>query len=432
MRSPLRFFALCSLSFGTAAFPAAAQTPPQKLTRADAEAAALRNQPQLQGALFRAQASKQVVGEVRSAYYPLAYGSLSGAEAIQNSRIGAGGLNNPSVFSRYANGVTVSQLVTDFGRTGNLEKTALLQAQSQEQNAKVTRADVLLRVDVAYYRALRAIAVQRVAEETLKARQLVTDQVTLLAQNNLKSGLDVSFANVNLSEAKLLAAQARSDVDAAFAELSAAMGYPNSHNFELADDSLPPPPQTDPAPLIEQALRERPDVAAQRFSRDSFRAFARAERDLWFPTVTAVGSAGLIPAGESPLASRWAAAGFNVTIPIFNGLLFHSRHAEANYRAQAADADERATEEQVSRDVRMAWLNANTAYQRVGLTGELLAHATEALNLAQARYNLGLSSIIELSQAQLNVTQAELQQAAAKYEYQMGVAALNYQRGVLR
>src|SRR5580698_481032 len=98
-----------------------------------------------------------------------------------------------------------------------------LHARAQEENVTTSRADVLLQVDSAYYDSLKAQAVLQVAEETVKDRRLVSDQVTELEKNKLKSGLDVSFANVNLAQAQLLLVQAQNDLQASYAELSAAL-----------------------------------------------------------------------------------------------------------------------------------------------------------------------------------------------------------------
>ena len=127
-----------------------------------------------------------------------------------------------SIASRPAS--PASQLVTDFGRTGDLVQTQQLRADAQEQDVDARRAEVLLQVDRAYFDALRAQAVLRVAQQTVEARQLVVDQVTALAASGLKSGLDVSFARVNLSQAQLLLVQAQNDVQASFAALATAMG----------------------------------------------------------------------------------------------------------------------------------------------------------------------------------------------------------------
>jgi len=178
--------------------PSDAQTP-QKFSLKDAEAISLKNHPLVQAARLTALAARQVVTEVKSVNYPLSYGSLTVAGAESGSRIAAGALNNPVIYNRYANGVTLTQLITDFGRTRNLVASSSLRARAQDENAQATREDVLLQVDRAYFGALRAQALLTVAMETVKERQLVAAQVIELAKSKLKSELDVSFANVNLS-----------------------------------------------------------------------------------------------------------------------------------------------------------------------------------------------------------------------------------------
>ncbi len=79
--------------------------------------------------------------------------------------------------------------------------------------------------------------------------------------------------------------------------------------------------------------------------------------------------------------------------------------------------------------MRTAWLQANTAYQRIGVTAQLLKEANLGLQLAQTRYQLGLSSIVELSQAQLQQTSAAIDNTNAQYQYRLALATLNYQIG---
>ena len=246
-------------------------------------------------------------------------------EAEHDSRIAAGVLNNPIIYDRFANGIAVNQLVTDFGRTHELVKSSNLHAKAQQENVTATRADVLLRVNQAYFAVLKAQAVLQVAEQTVKSRQLVADQISALQKNNLKSGLDVSFANVDLAQAQLLLIQAQNDVQSSFADLSTALGYSDQRMFALADQPPQPSPPADFAPLVQEALQNRPELIGQDFNVKSAQSYATAERDLWLPTISAVGVAGLIPFRQDTLASRYAAAGFNVNIPIFNGRLFTAR-----------------------------------------------------------------------------------------------------------
>jgi outer membrane protein len=407
--------------------------PPQipKLSLKDAEAMALRNHPLLQAATFNAEAASQVAREAKSAYYPTAQGSLTAVGALPNSRIDAGFLNNPIIYNRQSNGLEAQQLITDFGRTSNLVGSARLGAKAASESAQQTAQDVLLAVNRAYFGVLRAEAVLKVAEETVKARQILTDQVTTLEKNKLKSMLDVSFAEVNLAQARLLLVQAQNDQKAADAELANALGLANPQPFDLAEEPMPPAPLADPTDLIVQALQDRPALSSARFSHEAALRYARAERDLWMPTISATGEAGLTPAYQVPLTDRYAAAGVNVNIPIFNGFLFSARHQEANLRAKAADQTMRDLADRISRDVRTAWLDAGTAYQRLDVTAQLLKEATLALDLAQGRYKLGLSSIVELSQAQLNLTQAQIADTSAKYDFQIQSSVLSYQMGQL-
>jgi outer membrane protein len=423
--------AACFVFAIMAAAPASAQTGPQ-LSLRDAEARALQNHPQVLGGQYVAQAGNEITREVRSAYFPTVYGSVTGAEAQDGSRIAAGALNNPIILDRVAAGLSVSQLVTDFGRTSDLVQTASLRAEASAQSAITDRADVLLRVDRAYFNALRAQAVLRVAQDTVNARQLGVDQVTALAQSNLKSGLDVSFAKVSLSEAQLLQLQARNDASAALAALAAALGQRDSPTYTLGEEPLPGPPPAGDTELVAQALRERPDVAAERLVRESSAKFADAEHALWFPTISAIGAAGVAPYHQDALSPHYAAIGVNVSVPLTNGNLFAARHTEASLRARAEGERLRDLENRVARDVRVALLDAQAAFQRLDLTNQLLDQAGQAQELAEARYNLGLSSIVELTQAQLNKTRAEIEQASARYDYQARMAALRYQTGSLK
>jgi outer membrane protein len=420
---------LVAAAFTAASGNAALAQAPSPLTLAQAEPTALQNHPQIQAAQFGALAATEIVRESRAAYFPTVIGSISGADAQAGSRIAAGGLNNPIIYNRVAGGVSFNQLLTDFGRTRALVESSSFNAQAQEESVSGQRASVLLDVDRAYFSALRAQAVQRVAQATVDARQLAYDQVNALAQGNLRSGLDVSFARVNLSTAQLLLVQAQSDTDRAFAALAAALGAQAVPSRVLAEEPLSAPPPDDSTPLVADAFRQRPELVASRLAADSATAFATAESGLARASVTVAGAFGMLPYYQPGISERYAAVGVNVNLPLLNGNLYAARAAEAMARARAQDQRVRDVENQIRRDVQIAWLNARTAFQRIELTRQLLDQANLALDLAQSRYTLGLSSIVELNQAQLAQTQAEFDAAAARYDYQVQAAALGFATG---
>jgi outer membrane protein len=399
-----------------------------RLSVKDAETLALKNNPAISVARLTALASEQVTREVRSSLWPQAYGNMTAVDARNNSRITAGALNNPIVYNRAAGGATVSQLITDFGHTTNLVASARLQERADAQNAAATKQDVLLAVDQAFYNALQTHAVLRVAEQTVASRQLLSDQVSALTKSKLKSELDLSFANVNLAQAKLLYLDALNNDKASLAALSAILGFPTLVAFDLVNetDSLAPPP-ADVDPLIADAFAKRPEILALEFQSESAEKLHRAEHDLFYPTISALGAFGDSPVRDDRVYGPYAAVGVNVAIPVFNGFLYSAKSHEADLRAQAARQRLNDLRNRISRDVRTSWLAASTAFDRVSVSEQLLAQANQALDLAQTRYKLGLSSIVELSQAQLQQTQAEIGNAQAGYEYRLALSVLRYQ-----
>lgn len=403
-----------------------------KLTLEEAREIAVKRHPQINAALLNTMAAKQAPEQIKAAKYPNLVSNVTGAGAGENSNIAAGGLSNSSILSRAATGFSVNQLLLDFGRNDSLMNGARFRAKSVEESAKATRAQIIFQVDRAYFTTLRAQALLKVAEQTVATRQLAVDQAEALQKSGLRSGLDVSVANYNLAESRLLLARSQNDLRAAFAELSAALGDSEDRSFELADAYSPAAPLPGQAEAVNHAIRNRPELEALRFDRDASYHFLKAEKALKKPSVTAVWSAGWIPFRDKGLDSRYNAAGININIPIFNGRLFKAREAEAEYKARASEEQLKDAENRIVRDVRIAWLNTDTAYQRINLAAQLLSRAQESLDLAQERYRLGLSSIVELSQALLSVTVAEIENANAKFEYLIQRSALDYQSGRFR
>jgi len=406
------------------------------LTLTNAQALALQLHPQIASANYLAMAAEEVVKESRSGYFPLVnlYGTAVGANQ-EGTRILAGGLNNPSVYDRAAGGLQVSQLITDFGRTANLTASSRLQAQAEHQNVNLSREQVLLEVDTAYFGALGAQAVLQVSQQTVDTRKLLLDQVTELATNKLRSELDVSFARVQLQQARLLQERSQNDADAAMATLSTALGYGAFHQFQLVDEQ-PPAGNTavtnDVSDLVQTALSQRPELLSLHDQRDAALRFAKAQRDERLPVIEAVGVAGDAPIRDSSLPDNYAAGGLQLTLPLFAGGLYTARQHEAELRAQSDTEQMRSLEDNIIRDVRIAWLNVNNALQQLQTTGELVLNANEAFELAQARYKNGISSIVELSEAQLNLTSAQIANAGARYNVLIQQANLNYQTGGLR
>jgi outer membrane protein len=411
-----------------------------KLTLAQAEQMAIQNNPNISIARLLALAQAQVTREVQSNEMPQVGADLEAVGAHHDSRItgggsvitGGGNLTSSRILDKAAAGLTVSQLITDFGRTHNLVLSAKSNTKAQLENERATELDITLTVDQAFYQALTAQAVFKVAQETVNQRQATDDQVSALTRSKIRSDLDLSFANVQLSQAKLLLLDAQNNEQASMAALNDVLGSEQDQQYALVDETngSPTPAPGNPEALVQAAFGARPDLASLSDKYLSAKQYATAERDLWMPTISAMTMGGGAPVRDDLIESSWYfGAGADISIPVFNGFLYNAEAKEAKLRAQAAQENVRNLRDSIAREVRTAVLNAQTAYQRIAVTRELLDQANLALDLASARYKIGLSGIVEISEAQLNQTQADIANTNARYAYQSALAEVRYQVG---
>ena len=415
------------------AAPRPATAPGPRLTREDAERTALVNNPRVSVSHLLALAQHQVVRQARSGELPQFLGSVTAQDANEASRVSSGSLSASRLFTRVGAGINFSQLITDFGHTSNLVASSKLQERAQRANELATREDIVLITDQAFYNALEAQALLEVAKQTVNLRQTTQSQVNQLTQNKLRSTLDLTFANVDLSQAQLLQLDAQNNADAAMAALNEVLGLDHPVQYTLVHNAtINPPPPPDEQALIDLAVKQRPDLQSLDLTRQSEEKLSRSQRDQMLPSLSALGTVGASPIrADQYYVSSWdGAIGANLNIPIFNGFLYSAQAKESQLRAQATAQQTRQLKDVIVRDVQTAWLDANNAFTRLGVTAQLLNQANQSLALAQTRYRLGLSSIVELTQAQLQQTEAEITNTNAQYQYRLTLSALNFQTGL--
>jgi outer membrane protein len=241
----------------------------------------------------------------------------------------------------------------------------------------------------------------------------------------------VQFAQVMVSEAEQAVVRSDSNAERAQAQLAEAMGEEGDTTYLLADEPIPAEPDANPQGYIREAIENRPDLKALRLKSDSAVHEARAERDQNFPTVNALAGGGEVPFHDSTIHRDYGAVGANINIPIFNGGLYTSRAAAAKLEAKAADQDASLRQVEIVRDVRMTLADARDAYLEIGVTQRLVDEASVAMRLAQARYDAGLGSIVELNQAELNQTSALISAASARFDYLRAMNAFQFALGVV-
>jgi outer membrane protein len=405
----------------------------KSLTLQEAEAMALQKNPQITVRRLQALEAREFVREVRSAMLPQVGLNVTAVDSDPGSRISAGYLTNPTVYPRAAAGASVSQLITDFGRTQNLVSSSVFTAKAQDENAVATQQQIVLAVDEAFYNTLETKALLHVAEETVKARRDLVDQIQALTNAKLRSEIDLSFSKVDLARAKLLLLESQNNYEASLSTLSAILAFSDRQNFAVVEPlTQAVPPAADPAPLIQEALNQRPEVRALEDDVTAATKFSKAERDLWWPTISANGVVGSAPVRDDHISNWYGAVGVNINIPLFNGFLFNARAKSADLETEMKRKKLLDLQDNVARDVRNSWLDTQKAFERLSVTKQLREQAALALELAGARYKLGLSSIVEFSQAELQETDAELQDTDAHYQYVVTQIVLAYQMGIMR
>ena len=179
------------------------------------------------------------------------------------------------------------------------------------------------------------------------------------------------------------------------------------------------PPSLDVNPLVMQALQQRPEVQALEDQVTGAEKFSHAEHDLWKPTISALGTTGIAPVRSPQLSSWYGAVGVNINVPVFSGFLFDARAKTADLQTEVTRQRLADLKNNIARDVRNSWQDTNRAYERLSVTRQWREQAALAFDLAQSRYNLGLSSIVEFTQAELQKTEADIASTDAEYQYRL-------------
>jgi outer membrane protein len=407
------------------------------ITRSEAERQALKNNPRITANRILALAAGQVTRQTRSAELPQINGALTAEKAEDGSRIGAGALTDSRLYSHAGGGGTLTQLITDFGHTRDLIATNRLQQKAMDQTALATEQDILLATDEAFYRLLNAQSLLGVANATVEARGSVRDLTQALTTSALKSDLDLNIASADLSQSQLLQLDAENAVSSASATLAALLAAPADTLYEAVEDTTaapPPPPEAGSSAVLNAAAQaQRPDLQAFRLNAEAYQKLAHAQQLQHLPTISALAIGGVTPASPDGIfIPHWyAAGGVNLSVPLFTGFRIDAQAEEARLRQRATEKQAQELSDTIARDVRVAMLNAQTAFRRIGVAEQFSNQTAQALTLAQTRYKLGLSSIVELSQAQLQRTQAAVSAVNARYDYLLFLRSLDYARGQL-
>lgn len=317
----------------------------------------------------------------------------------------------------------VSQLLTDFGRTSASVDRAGNLAAAAGESARWSRVEVVYNAAVAYFNVLRAVNLQNVSRETVRQRETLQKQAQAFFEAGLKARIDLVRAEANLYQARADAAGADHEASTARLVLLNQMGIDGPAEFELDD----PPRFLEAAGTTEDWIREaeenHPDLAALGLQLDAAR-YARLAADRGNnPTITANGRLGLTGTDDFPVDRAWS-VGAQLNWPVFDGYLTRERTAEAEAAVVAAEFALANRRRQVRLLVEQASRSISDATERLAAREKQREAFAENLRLATGRYEAGAADIIEMIDAQVQMTVAETNVVETRFDWALAVASL--------
>lgn len=405
---------------------------PRTLALADAVRSAIEHQPQLLQARAVAEAAAARSDLARSNLLPQLNGTASYSRETANFTPRPGLTTSAARTSSswdtvnfWSFGATLSQLVFDFGQTSGRWRAALASADAQRSSERMTRIQVVLGVEIAYFTARAGKDLVRVARDNLANQENHLRQVEGFVRAGARPDIDLAQARTDRANAEVQLINAQNAYDTERAQLAQAMGLEAATELDVGDDQLPPVAGEGERlePLFAEALANRPDIAALEQQARAQELTLGSLRGAYLPMLGA--STGIATAGQAldSTATNWNATA-TLTWNLFQGWATHAQSREAQANLDAARAQVALLRQQTRVDVEQSRLAVRAAKQALSAADVALVNAQQRLRLAERRYETGVGSAIELGDAQVALTTAAAQRVQAEYSVSTSRAQL--------
>lgn len=404
---------------------------------------ALDNQPLIRSAQATLQGAEASVRTAKSAYFPTISTRLGYNRQTANV---AGGANPSSgtVSPRRVSSASVNRqdFTADFSQNvfDSFRREWNIRAAREEQNAaqfdlSSTRQDVILSVEQAYYNYLLARRLVEVNQEAVRRNLQNLERARGFFEVGTRPKIDVTRAQVDLANAELGLVRARNAVASSFAALNNAIGVPEHPLYRVPEELEIPPLIVKPEELISTleenvrtALENRTEIRALQARIRSAEASLTLAKRNFLPSLSA--NANWNYRGqELPYAPNWT-VGALLTVPVLNPPLF-SQLDEAAANLAGAQADEEITAQNIALEVQRSFIDLVSARERIRTSEVLLAQARENLELARGRYQVGVGPLIDVTDAELALTQAESENIQAVVDFKLSEARLRKAMGLV-
>ena len=390
------------------------------LTLDEAVATALKNHPQAIEAQENLLGAKARAGQTLANYYP----QISFAADWTRGETFVAALENTKLLETNTAGLYLKQTVYDFGRTSGAVDTARGNRDATEEVLSLTRQDLTLRVRSAFYLLLATEKQVVAVRETVKARENVFRQAEEFFNQGIRAKVDVAKAEATMFAARTSLIRAENNRELARVELANAMGMAFLGERTAVEPSAESPPLPERNSLQQDAVRNRAELRQFTSLKSAASGTLQSAKSSYLPILSAVATAGYAERDFPPTGTVWG-VGLNLTVPLFTGFSSLEQVREATAAINSIEARQNNLKLQIIREVESAWLGSNEASARILSTGKEVAAANESKFLAEGRYQEGVGSIIEVTDAQAQALDAQTSYIQARYDYYTALARLD-------
>lgn len=378
---------------------------------------AIENNPNLQAIQNATRIYESRIGQARSNYLPQI--NLSSGYNRRNS-ITSSPIDKAS--NSYQGNISLNQLIYDFGKTSTTIRIQKLGLDASNAEVNNTVNDITYNVKKAYYNVLYALKNREVCKDAVEQYEQQLKQATAFFEEGLKPKIDVTIAEVNLSNAQFNYIKADNAVETAYADLNAAMGISEAITYGLSDALEFQDFDFNLDMALEEAYNNRPDLKASISKEKAAAESVKLAKKDYLPKLQATTSYGL-GGSEFPLDSGWSVGG-EITLPVFNGFLTHNKIKEAKVNLESARLDTEILKLNIFKDVQKAYIAVTEAKKKIPVAEKTVEQAKENFELATGRYEVGVGNPIEVKDAEVSYSNARLSYYQALYDYNVAKSNL--------
>lgn len=365
--------------------------------------------------------SQTRVEQARAGYYPQIDGSAGYSRLSQPS-------TGHRSYDQYSGSVNLKQNIYDFGKTSGQLDIQKLNLSSSGADMENTEEQVVFNVKQAYFSLLKAKRNRDVAEESVGQFQKHLEQAKGFFEVGTKPKFDVTKAEVDLSNARLNLLRAENARKIAAVNLNNAMGVPEAAEYSVEDSLSFRKYEIKLYEAIENAYRSRPDLKALSVRKTAAERAVGLARTGYYPVIN--GNAGYSRSGRSFLPGEGWNVGVVLSVPVFNGFLTKYQIEEAKASLDGIKASEETLRQGILLDVQQAFLNLSLAEESIGAAELTVKQATENFDIANGRYAAGVGNPIEVTDAEVTLSNAKTTYNQSLYDYKIARAAIEKAMGV--